>query len=84
MNDKKLFTEHDDLPEIFDLVLLDGGEFTTWYEYKIIKDRCKILALDDTNTFKCQKIVEDIKSNNLWDILIENNERNGILVCKRK
>jgi hypothetical protein len=63
---------------------LDGGEFTTWYEYNIIKDRCKILALDDTNTFKCKKIVEDIKSSNNWIILIENNERNGVLVCKKK
>jgi len=84
MKDKKLFLERKDLPEIFDLVLLDGGEFTTWYEYNIIKDRCKILALDDTNTFKCKKIVEDIKSSNNWDILIENNERNGIFVCKKK
>jgi len=42
------------------------------------------LALDDTNTFKCKKIVEDIKSSNNWNILIENNERNGILVCKKK
>ena len=84
MKDKKLFLERDDLPEIFDLVLLDGGEFTTWYEYNIIKDKCRILALDDTNTFKCKKIVEDIKSSNNWNILIENNERNGNLVCERK
>ena len=84
MKDKKLFLENNDLPEIFDLVLLDGGEFTTWYEYNIIKDRCKILVLDDINTFKCKKIVEDIKSSNNWNILIENNERNGILVCEKK
>jgi len=84
MKNKKLFLENNDLPEIFDLVLLDGGEFTTWYEYNIIKDRCKILALDDTNTFKCKKIVEDIKSSNNWNIILENKERNGVLVCKKK
>jgi hypothetical protein len=84
MKDSKMFFERTNLPDIFDLVLLDGGEFTTWYEYNIIKDKCKILALDDINTFKCKKIVEDIKSSNNWDILIEHNERNGIFVCKKK
>ena len=83
MKDKKLFLENNDLPKIFDLVLLDGGEFTTWYEYNIIKDRCKILALDDTNTFKCKKIVEDIKLDNKWNILLESNERNGVFICEK-
>jgi len=84
MKDKKLFLENSDLPEKFDLVLLDGGEFTTWYEYNIIKDRCIILALNNTTTYKCKKIVEDIKLSNNWRILIENDERNGTLVCKKK
>ena len=84
MNDKNLFLNRTDIPIFFDLVLLDGGEFTTWYEYQIIKDKCKILALDDTNTFKCKKIVENIKLSNEWDILLESNERNGILVLQKK
>lgn len=84
IKDKKIFFERIDLPEIFDIILLDGGEFTTWYEYNIIKDKCKILVLDDTNTFKCKKIVEDIKESNRWNILIESNERNGILICEKK
>jgi hypothetical protein len=83
MKDKKLFLERNDLPEIFDLVLLDGGEFTTWYDYNIIKDKCKILALDDTKTFKCKKIVDDIKSSNKWKILLENDERNGVFICEK-
>jgi hypothetical protein len=84
MKNKKLFFERNDLPKVFDLILLDGGEFTTWYEYNMIKDKCKILVLDDTNTFKCKKIVEDIRENNKWNILLESNERNGILICERK
>jgi hypothetical protein len=84
MKDKKLFLDRIDIPEIFDLIFLDGGEFTTWFEYNIIKDRCKMLVLDDTNVFKCQKIVEDIKTSNKWTIIFENNERNGSLICKRK
>lgn len=79
-----LFLERDDLPEIFDVVLLDGGEFTTYFEFQIIKDKCKYLLLDDINVAKCTKIVEEIKSNSeKWKILEENRtERNGFLVCK--
>jgi hypothetical protein len=83
MSDKKLFFETTpNLPEIFDLILLDGGEFTTWFEYNLIKDKCKILALDDTNTFKCKKIVEELKFSNRWEIINQSDERNGIMIWK--
>ena len=86
MSDKPLFLERTDLPAIFDLVLLDGGEFTTWYEYLAIKDRCKILALDDTNVAKCRRIVEDLKAQpDKWEIIIEDTqERNGNVVARRR
>ena len=79
-----LFLERDDLPEVFDVILLDGGEFTTYFEYQLIKDRCKYLLLDDINVAKCTKIVEEIKSEpKKWEIIEENrNTRNGFLVCK--
>lgn len=82
MKDKSLFFERNDIPNFFDVIFLDGGEFTTWYEYNIIKNKCKILILDDINTYKCKKIVEDIKSNKKWKIIIESNERNGFLICE--
>jgi hypothetical protein len=37
-----LFLNRPNLPEVFDVVLLDGGEFTTYYEFQILKNRCKI------------------------------------------
>lgn len=79
-----LFLERDNLPEVFDVILLDGGEFTTYFEFQIIKDKCKYLLLDDINVAKCTKIIEEIKSNSeKWKILEENKtERNGFLVCK--
>ena len=84
MKQCNLFLERDDLPEVFDVVLLDGGEFTTYFEFQLIKDRTKYLLLDDINIFKCRKIVEEIKSNSeKWEIVEENtSERNGFLVCK--
>lgn len=84
MKQCNLFLERDDLPEVFDVVLLDGGEFTTYFEFQLIKDKTKYLLLDDINVAKCTKIVEEIKSDSeKWEIVEENKtERNGFLVCK--
>jgi len=85
MKNKPLFSDRKDLPDMFDVVLLDGGEFTTWYEYLAIKDRCKILALDDTNVAKCQRIVQELRAQpERWKIILdEPNERNGNVVAIR-
>ncbi len=84
MCDKPLFLNRNDIPKFFDVILLDGGEFTTWYEYLLLKDKCEILILDDSNVAKCLKIKEDIKNSNKWDIIFESNERNGTFACKKK
>jgi len=55
MKNCKLFLDRNNLPQIFDVLLLDGGEFTTYYEFQALKDRCKLLLLDDINTAKCKK-----------------------------
>ncbi len=82
---KKLFLERPELPAVFDIVLLDGGEFTTWYEYVALRDRCRILILDDTNVSKCRRIVQEIKSQpEKWQIILEGTERNGNLIAVRR
>jgi hypothetical protein len=84
MKSKPLFLNRKDLPEIFDFILLDGGEFTTWYEYQALKDRCHYLALDDTNASKCNRIVADLKNQpNKWKIINEIDERNGAVIAVR-
>ena len=85
MKTKPLFLSRQDIPDIFDLVILDGGEFTTWYEYLALRDRCRILALDDTNVCKCRCIVQEIKSQpDKWDVILETDERQGNLIAVRK
>ncbi len=37
MNECPLFLERSDLPEVFDVILLDGGEFTTYYEFQKLR-----------------------------------------------
>jgi hypothetical protein len=78
-----LFLERSNLPQIFDVILLDGGEFTTYFEFHLLKNRCKFLLLDDINTDKCKLIVKEIRNNNdKWKILVENTKvRNGFMIC---
>lgn len=84
MADKPLFLERTELPAMFDLLLLDGGEFTTWYEYLQLKDRCKIIALDDTRVAKCRRIVTELKAQpEKWNIILDSSERNGTLIAVR-
>lgn len=79
-----LFLNRPNLPSIFDVILLDGGEFTTYFEFQILKNRCKILMLDDTNVDKCKLIVEEIKGDSSWKILKQENTRNGFLIAEKQ
>lgn len=73
------------VPEIFDVVLLDGGEFTTYHEFQALKDRCRILMLDDVNSDKCRLIRDELCSNpDRWTVLKTNAVRNGYLIAERK
>ena len=75
------------IPETcFDMVVIDGSEFTGYSEYLLIKDRCKYLVLDDVH--KCYKnlqVYEEIKANGNWDIIFDDpNDRNGTVIAVRK
>lgn len=83
MKNCNLFLNRPDLPSIFDVILLDGGEFTTYFEFQILKDRCKILMLDDTNVDKCKLIVKEIEADPSWKIIKKENIRNGFLIVEK-
>ena len=78
-----LFLDRPNLPDIFDVILLDGGEFTTYYEFQLLKDRCKILMLDDINVDKCKLIVKEIEHDPSWKIIKKENIRNGFLIAEK-
>lgn len=80
----EVFLKRANLPEVFDVVLLDGGEFTTYYEFQLLKNRCNMLMLDDVNVDKCKLIVEEIRANpQQWTILKQVGLRNGYLIAER-
>jgi hypothetical protein len=74
------------IPEEIDFLLLDGGEFSTYSEWLKLKDRSKIIALDDTNTIKCRKIREEIllDKNSIYEIIIDSDDRNGFMFLRKK
>ena len=79
-----LFLNRPELPQVFDVILLDGGEFTTYHEFQILKNRCKFLMIDDTNTDKCKLIVDEIRSDDSWKIIKRVNVRNGYLIAEKR
>ncbi len=80
-----VFLHRPELPDVFDVLLLDGGEFTTYFEFQLLKNRCRTLLLDDTNVDKCKLIVEEIKANpDKWDIVKQVNVRNGYMIVKNR
>ena len=79
-----VFLNRPNLPKVFDVLLLDGGEFTTYYEFQLLKDKCKILMLDDIYTDKCKLIVDEIKrQTDVWKIIHEEKVRNGFLIAEK-
>lgn len=69
------------LPQNIDLLILDGGEYSTYPEWLRLKDRSKYIVLDDTNILKCNKIRKEIIESSDYTILHDvSNDRNGFLV----
>lgn len=66
-----------------DLLILDGGEFSTYAEFKLLEERlCGWLVLDNTKTRKCQRILREIRLSTKYSLIFESNERNGVAIAK--
>lgn len=76
------------IPEKIDFLFLDGGEFSTTAEFYLLKDRCKMIALDDTRARKCTKIRDYVLANKDtegYEILFDDiNHRNGVMIFRKK
>jgi hypothetical protein len=70
------------IPDIIDFCLLDGGEYSTYAEWQLLKKKIHIIALDDTKTSKCNLIRQEILLDSSYEIIIDSNERNGFLIAK--
>ena len=79
----KLYLDRPNIPDIFDVVLLDGGEFTTYFDFQALKNRCKVLMLDDAFVDKCKLIVEELESDPSWKIIYKYHIRNGFVIAEK-
>lgn len=74
------------LPDPIDLLLLDGGEWSSYGEFMILKDIAKVIALDDANQAKAQKNWQ-ARSTMIadgWRVLVDMpEERNGIFIAEK-
>jgi hypothetical protein len=71
----------DELPETIDFLLLDGGEYTTLYEFSVLFGRCtKYIALDDTKMDKCKEIHKILTDNPDWNEIVALDCRNGFSI----
>lgn len=67
-----------------EVVLLDGGEYITYFEYLEVKDIARVMILDDTAVAKCKRIVEELNANPEWTCVAGTfTERNGWHVFER-
>ena len=72
------------MPKTIDVLLLDGGGFTTYPEWCKLKERTKIVILDDTLTMKTKKIRQEIlDSNEYLTIFDDLNERVGFSIFEK-
>ena len=69
--------------DMYYVILLDGGEFSTFSEFMKLKDRTTILLLDDTREIKNSDVVIYLNNSNDWKNLVSSTERNGYAVYER-
>jgi hypothetical protein len=72
----------DIIPEKIDLLILDGGEFSSLSEFNKLKDRTTYFILDDTNVIKNYEVAMIIRNDKKYNVLHDSDERNGYLVAK--
>lgn len=69
------------LPKTIDMLILDGGEYTTYSEWAKLKDRTKIFVLDDTKLFKNKRVREEMLANGKYKVLADEQScRNGYTI----
>lgn len=69
----------------YDVVLLDGSELLSYWEYSRIRDWTTVLVLDDCASLKNQKVYDELMDSPDWTVMTENlRERNGFAAFTRR
>jgi hypothetical protein len=71
------------LPKQIDLLILDGGEFSTVPEFLKLKNTYKYLVLDDTRALKTREINRQLLTRGDHALVSSADERNGFSIFKK-
>lgn len=68
-----------------EVVLLDGAEFLTYFEFEEMKkvDSIRVFLLDDVHTNKCPHIFAYLDADPTWRCVAKGNDRNGWAVFEK-
>lgn len=71
--------------ERWDAALIDGCEFCGWDDYRLLRDRVKVLMLDDVfHAYKCAQAHEDLRRRVEWECIWSSAfVRNGAAIWMR-
>lgn len=73
----------DKLPARCDMLLLDGGEFSTWGDWLVLRDMQPTwIALDDVNVIKTNAIASHLVAQG-WKRVFHTDERNGSSIFQK-
>jgi predicted O-methyltransferase YrrM len=72
------------IPNEIDFLLLDGGEYSTYLEWKKLKGRTSIVALDDVVEMKTREINKELDNDPGYEQIILSNDRNGFAIYRKK
>lgn len=70
----------------YDAVLIDGGEFTGYDEFRLLKGKTDCFFLDDVfRAYKCKKAYEELSDSSEWTaVYVDRMERHGTAIFVRK
>ena len=66
-----------------EVVLLDGGEYITYFEYELLEPMVDVFLLDDTGSEKCRRIFQELSVNSNWKLVEKGDDRNWWAVFQR-
>lgn len=72
-----------EIPNEIDFLLLDGGEFSTYPEWNKLKERTKIVALDDIREIKTSLIHHELSNDKNYELIEKTNDGNGFSIFKK-
>ena len=69
-----------------DVIILDGGEYSTLNDFNTLMQKTpSFIILDDVNSFKCKNIRAGLLNDTKWEVYCENLiERNGWSIFKKR